>query len=83
MNFNYAISQAKTEYDVTGDLEDLQEIGLIAYDKIGNKNTVAKSQHQPGLVLYCSFRLIIFSFIIKPQRLKSFRFIRFNLYLFL
>ena len=38
MNFNYAISQAKTEYDVTGDLEDLQEIGLIAYDKIGNKN---------------------------------------------
>ena len=35
MNFNYAISQAKTEYDVTGDLEDLQEIGLIAYDKIG------------------------------------------------
>ena len=27
MNFNYAISQAKTEYDVTGDLEDLQEKG--------------------------------------------------------
>ena len=30
MNFNYAISQAKTEYDVTGDLEDLkQEIKIL------------------------------------------------------
>lgn len=51
MNFNYAISQAKTEYDVTGDLEDLQEIGLIAYDKIGNKNTILK---QVQLKVDCS-----------------------------
>ena len=39
MNFNYAISQAQTLYDIDGDLEDLQEIGLIAYNKIGNKNS--------------------------------------------
>lgn len=51
MNFNYAIRQAKTEYDVTGDLEDLQEIGLIAYDKIGNKNTILK---QVQLKVDCS-----------------------------
>lgn len=38
-NFHYAISLAKTLYDVDGDLEDLEEIGLIAYNFIGNKNT--------------------------------------------
>lgn len=42
MNFNYAISQAQLLYDVDGDQEDLQEIGLIAYNKIGNKNTQLK-----------------------------------------
>lgn len=42
MNFHYAISQAQTLYDVEGDTEDLEEIGLIAYNKIGNKNTILK-----------------------------------------
>lgn len=42
MNFHYAISQAQTLYDVDGDMEDLEEIGLIAYNKIGNKNTILK-----------------------------------------
>jgi len=27
---------------VDGDMEDLEEIGLIAYNKIGNKNTILK-----------------------------------------
>ena len=40
MDFHVAISQAQTLYDVEGDLEDLEEIGLIAYKKIGNKNTI-------------------------------------------
>lgn len=40
MDFHYAISQAQTLYDVEGDQEDLEEIGLIAYKKIGNRNTV-------------------------------------------
>ena len=26
-------------YDIEGDIEDLEEIGLIAYNFIGNKNT--------------------------------------------
>lgn len=51
MNFNYAISQAQTLYDVDGDLEDLQEIGLIAYNKIGNKNT---QLHQIRLKVNCA-----------------------------
>ena len=51
MNFNYAISQAQTLYDVDGDLEDLQEIGLIAYNKIGNKNT---QLHQIQLKVDCA-----------------------------
>lgn len=38
-NFHYAISLAQTLYDVEGDTEDLEEIGLIAYQHIGNKNT--------------------------------------------
>lgn len=42
MDFNYAISQAQLLYDVDGDQEDLQEIGLIAYNKIGNKHTYLK-----------------------------------------
>lgn len=38
-NFHYAISLAQTLYDVEGNLEDLEEIGLIAYEFIGNKQT--------------------------------------------
>lgn len=38
-NFKYAISLAQTLYDITGDQEDLEEIGLVAYNHIGNKNT--------------------------------------------
>ena len=38
-NFHYAISLAQTLYDVEGDTYDLEEIGLIAYNFIGNKNT--------------------------------------------
>lgn len=33
MDFHVAISQAQTLYDVEGDQEDLEEIGLIAYKK--------------------------------------------------
>ena len=39
MNFRYAITLAQTLYDVEGDSEDLIDIGLVAYDFIGNKNT--------------------------------------------
>lgn len=39
MNFHYAITLAQTLYDVEGDTEDLEEIGLVAYNFIGNKNT--------------------------------------------
>ena len=39
-NFKYALSLAQTLYDVEGDTEDLEEIGLIAYNFIGNKNTI-------------------------------------------
>lgn len=39
MNFKYAISLAQTLYDIEGDMEDLEEIGLVAYNFIGNKNT--------------------------------------------
>lgn len=39
MNFRYAITLAQTLYDVEGDTEDLEEIGLVAYNFIGNKNT--------------------------------------------
>ena len=35
-NFHYAMSLAQTLYDIEGDME---EIGLIAYNHIGNKNT--------------------------------------------
>jgi hypothetical protein len=38
-NFHYAISLAQMLYDVEGDIDDLEEIGLIAYNFIGNKNT--------------------------------------------
>lgn len=38
-NFHYAITLAQMLYDVEGDQEDLEEIGLIAYNFIGNKNT--------------------------------------------
>ena len=38
-NFHYAMSLANTLYDIEGDMEDMEEIGLIAYEHIGNKNT--------------------------------------------
>ena len=38
-NFHYAMSLAQTLYDVEGDIDDLEEIGLVAYNFIGNKNT--------------------------------------------
>ncbi|MCF0114352.1 MAG: hypothetical protein HUJ56_03285 [Erysipelotrichaceae bacterium] len=41
-DFHYAISLAQTLYDVTGDTEDLEEIGLIAFKKIGNNRTKLK-----------------------------------------
>lgn len=37
-DFHYAISLAQTLYEVEGDMEDLEEIGLVAYNFIGNKN---------------------------------------------
>lgn len=36
-NFHYAISLAQTLYDIEGDDDDLEEIGLVAYNFIGNK----------------------------------------------
>lgn len=39
MNFHYAISLAQTLYDVEGDTDSLEEIGLVAYNFIGNKHT--------------------------------------------
>ena len=39
MNFKYALTLAQTLYDVEGDIEDLIDIGLVAYDFIGNKET--------------------------------------------
>ena len=38
-NFHYAISMAHMLYDIEGNMDDLEEIGLIAYNFIGNKNT--------------------------------------------
>ena len=38
-NFHYAISLAQMLYDIEGDMDDLEEIGLVAYNFIGNKNT--------------------------------------------
>lgn len=38
-NFHYALSLAQMLYDVEGDTADLEEIGLIAHNFIGNKNT--------------------------------------------
>ena len=38
-NFHYAITLAQMLYDIEGDNDDLEEIGLIAYNFIGNKNT--------------------------------------------
>lgn len=39
MNFHYAISLAQTLYDVEGDNDSLEEIGLVAHNFIGNKHT--------------------------------------------
>lgn len=38
-NFHYALTLAQILHDVEGDIEDLEEIGLVAYNFIGNKNT--------------------------------------------
>lgn len=38
-NFHYSISLAQQLYDVEGDMEDLEEIGLVAFNMIGNKRT--------------------------------------------
>lgn len=62
MDFHVAISQAQTLYDVEGDQEDLEEIGLIAYKKIGNKNTILKRVTLPivnGIVILpCDINII-------------------------
>lgn len=39
MDFHYAIILAEQLYDVSGDTNELEEIGLIAYNFIGNKST--------------------------------------------
>lgn len=39
-DFRYAISLAQTLYDIDGDMDELEEIGLIAYNFIGNKNYI-------------------------------------------
>lgn len=41
-DFHYAITLAQMLYDVEGDTEDLEEIGLVAYNFIGNKRTKLK-----------------------------------------
>lgn len=38
-NFHYAISLAQTLYDVEGDTDTLEEIGLVAHKFIGNNHT--------------------------------------------
>lgn len=38
-DFHYAITLAQLLYEVEGDTEDLEEIGLVAYRFIGNKQT--------------------------------------------
>ena len=44
-NFKYAISLAQMLYDIDiNDMDTLIEIGLVAYNFIGNKNTQLKSQ---------------------------------------
>jgi hypothetical protein len=44
-NFKYAITLAQMLYDIDiNDMDTLIEIGLIAYNFIGNKNTHLKSE---------------------------------------
>ncbi len=64
-NFKYAISLAQMLYDIDiNDMDTLIEIGLIAYNFIGNKNTQLKSEivnvdQNTGLVnIPCSANLI-------------------------
>jgi hypothetical protein len=38
-NFHYAISLAQTLYDIEGDTDTLEEIGLVAHKFIGNNHT--------------------------------------------
>ena len=48
-NFHYAISLAQQMYNIEGDTEDLEEIGLVAYHMIGNKRTrLYRAQLQIG-----------------------------------
>lgn len=51
MNFKYALTLAQTLYDVEGDTDDLLDIGLVAYDFIGNKET---QLHKVKLNVDCS-----------------------------
>ena len=64
-NFKYAISLAQMLYDIDiNDMETLLEIGLVAYNFIGNKNTQLKAEivnvdQRTGLVkLPCDVNLI-------------------------
>lgn len=43
-NFHYAISLAQMLYDVEGNTDDLEEIGLVAHNFIGNKHTQLKKE---------------------------------------
>ena len=38
-NFHYAITLAQLMYEIEGDTEDLEEIGLVAFHMIGNQRT--------------------------------------------
>ena len=49
-NFHYAISLAQTLYDVEGDTDQLEEIGLVAHNFIGNKHT---QLHKALLAVNC------------------------------
>jgi hypothetical protein len=64
-NFKYAISLAQMLYDIDiNDMDTLLEIGLVAYNFIGNKNTQLKAEivnvdQRTGLVqLPCDVNLI-------------------------
>jgi hypothetical protein len=64
-NFKYALSLAQMLYDVDiNDMDTLIEVGLVAYNFIGNKNTQLKSEivnvdRRSGLVqLPCKAELV-------------------------
>ena len=58
-NFHYAITLANLLYEVEGDTEDLEEIGLVAWRHIGNRNThlyraIARVDHDGKIELPCN-----------------------------